>query len=163
MPEEDRQDRRSPPCTLLTTTLIFGGNFAEAYCVANDLEQAQGRVFQAVKRIVREVPAICGARPRSSPTRSTFPATGATIQAIASDYAGAAGANPIISLLRRTVGLHQRALSSPVGRDDAAADAQDRLSLDHHLRGLRGRERAAGEALQARPRAAADRPRSLRR
>jgi len=25
---------------LLTTTLVFGGRFAEAYCVANDLEQS---------------------------------------------------------------------------------------------------------------------------
>ena len=31
---------------LMTTTLLFGGQFGEAYCVANDLEQAQGRVFQ---------------------------------------------------------------------------------------------------------------------
>jgi phage terminase large subunit-like protein len=28
---------------LLTTTLVFGGRFAESYCIANDLEQAQGR------------------------------------------------------------------------------------------------------------------------
>jgi len=25
--------------------LLFGGKYAEGYCVANDLEQAQGRVF----------------------------------------------------------------------------------------------------------------------
>ncbi len=31
----------------LTATLVYGGRFAEGYCVANDLEQAQGRVFQA--------------------------------------------------------------------------------------------------------------------
>jgi hypothetical protein len=30
----------------LTTTLVFGGPFAEGYCVANDLEQAQERVFR---------------------------------------------------------------------------------------------------------------------
>jgi hypothetical protein len=29
----------------LTTVLLFGGKYAEGYCVANDLEQAQGRVF----------------------------------------------------------------------------------------------------------------------
>ena len=33
---------------LLTTTLLFGGRFAEGYAVANDFEQAQGRVFEAV-------------------------------------------------------------------------------------------------------------------
>src|SRR5450759_5325030 len=31
---------------LLFVVLVLGGAFAEAYCVANDLEQAQGRVFQ---------------------------------------------------------------------------------------------------------------------
>src|SRR6478735_5001842 len=38
---------------VLTTTLVFGGPFAEGYCVANDLEQAQGRVFAAIKRIIQ--------------------------------------------------------------------------------------------------------------
>ena len=36
----------------LTTTLVFGGRYAEGYTLANDLEQAQGRVFAAVRRIV---------------------------------------------------------------------------------------------------------------
>ena len=43
---------------LLTTTLLFGGSYAEAYALANDLEQAQGRVFQAVKRIVEKSPLL---------------------------------------------------------------------------------------------------------
>lgn len=81
----------------LTTTLVFGGVNAEAYCVANDLEQAQGRVFQAIKRIVEASPHLSrGARVTQS--RIEFPETGANIAAIASDYAGAAGANPTISI-----------------------------------------------------------------
>jgi hypothetical protein len=44
--------------SILTTTLILGGRFAEGYCVANDLEQAQGRVFQAVRRIVEASPLL---------------------------------------------------------------------------------------------------------
>ena len=32
----------------LTMCLIFGGQYAEGYAIANDLEQAQGRVFQAI-------------------------------------------------------------------------------------------------------------------
>ena len=40
---------------LLTTTLVFGGRHAEGYACANDLEQAQGRVFAAVRRIVEGV------------------------------------------------------------------------------------------------------------
>ncbi len=35
---------------ILTAVLICGGRYAEGYCVANDLEQAQGRVYQAVSR-----------------------------------------------------------------------------------------------------------------
>ena len=81
---------------LLTTTLIFGGPYAEAYAVANDFEQAQGRVFEARRRIVEASPYL---RREAAITASkiTFPATGASITAIASDYAGAAGANPTIS------------------------------------------------------------------
>jgi hypothetical protein len=81
---------------VLTTTLVFGGPFAEGYCIANDLEQAQGRVFQAVKRIVEKSPHL-RREARIIANKITFPATGATITAIASDYAGAAGANPVIS------------------------------------------------------------------
>ena len=36
--------------------VVLGGRFAEAYCVANDLEQAQGRVFAAIVRIVEASP-----------------------------------------------------------------------------------------------------------
>jgi phage terminase large subunit-like protein len=81
---------------VLTTTLIYGGAFAEGYCAANDLEQSTGRVFQALRRIVEISPllrreAICTSE------KITFPAIGAVISAIASDYAGAAGGNPTIS------------------------------------------------------------------
>ena len=37
---------------MLTTILLFGGRFAEGYALANDFEQAQSRVFQAIRRIV---------------------------------------------------------------------------------------------------------------
>jgi Phage Terminase len=80
----------------LTTTLVFGGAFAEGYCVANDLEQAQGRVFQAIRRIVEASPHLKRAA-RVTQSRIDFPETGASITAIASDYAGAAGGNPTIS------------------------------------------------------------------
>ena len=40
---------------MITIYLItcLGGTYAEAYCVANDFEQAASRVFQAVARIIR--------------------------------------------------------------------------------------------------------------
>ena len=81
----------------LTTTIVFGGQFSEAYCVANDLEQAQGRVFQAIRRIVEASPHLKRAA-RVTQSRIDFPETGASIAAIASDYAGAAGGNPTVSV-----------------------------------------------------------------
>ena len=44
----------------LTTVLLFGGSYAEGYCLANDLEQATSRVFQAIKRIVEASPLLTG-------------------------------------------------------------------------------------------------------
>jgi hypothetical protein len=81
----------------LTTTLVFGGEFAEGYCLANDLEQSQGRVFQAIRRIVEASPHL-KREARVTASRIDFPETGASVTAIASDYAGAAGANPTISI-----------------------------------------------------------------
>jgi phage terminase large subunit-like protein len=79
----------------LVTTLIFGGNYAEGYTLANDLDQSVGRVFQAIKRIVEKSPHL---RREAKVTAKSidFPQTGAVIQAIASDYAGAAGVNYLV-------------------------------------------------------------------
>jgi phage terminase large subunit-like protein len=82
---------------LLTMVLLFGGRFAEGIVVANDLEQAQGRVFTAAKRIVEASPLLAGAAVITA-SRIELPDLGATITAIASDYAGAAGSNPVISV-----------------------------------------------------------------
>ena len=77
--------------------VCLGGPYAEAYCVANDFEQAQGRVFQAITRIVEASPMLRDSA-KITGNKITFPSTGATITAIASDYAGAAGANPTITV-----------------------------------------------------------------
>ncbi len=82
---------------LLVMVLLFGGRFAEGIVVANDLEQAQGRVFQAARRIVESSPLLAGAAVITA-SKIEFPDLGATITAIASDYAGAAGSNPVISV-----------------------------------------------------------------
>jgi phage terminase large subunit-like protein len=42
----------------LFVVLVLGGPYAEAYCVANDFEQAQGRVFAAIARIVEASPLL---------------------------------------------------------------------------------------------------------
>lgn len=80
---------------VLTTALIFGGAYAEAYCIANDKEQSVGRVFQACRRIVECSP-LLRAEARITADQIEF-STGAVIKAIASDHAGAAGGNPNIS------------------------------------------------------------------
>lgn len=82
---------------LLTMVLLFGGRFAEGIVVANDLEQAQGRVFQAARRIVEASPLLAGTAVITA-SRIEFSELGATIIAIASDAAGAAGANPVITV-----------------------------------------------------------------
>ena len=81
---------------MLTTVLLFGGRFAEGYALANDLEQATSRVFQAITRIVEASPLLRGEAVVMR-DKITFPNWhGATISAIASDYAGAAGSNATI-------------------------------------------------------------------
>ena len=81
---------------VLTMILLFGGPFGEAYCVANDLEQATSRVYQAIRRIVEASP-LLRREAKITEGRITFPAFNATIVALASDYSSAAGANPTIS------------------------------------------------------------------
>jgi Phage Terminase len=80
---------------LLVTVLIYGGRYAEAICVANDLEQAQSRVFAIVKRIIECSPLLRSIT-KLTADRITFPTLNASIIAIASDAASAAGANPNI-------------------------------------------------------------------
>ena len=77
---------------MLTAVLLFGGRFAEGYCVANEFENAPGRVYQAVSRIVECSPLLSVAKPLRD--KIEFPNFGgAFISAIASDAAGAAGHN----------------------------------------------------------------------
>jgi phage terminase large subunit-like protein len=63
---------------VITPLLLFGGRYAEAYVIANDLEQAQGRVFEMCRRIVEASP-LLRSESRFTANRITFEATGATI------------------------------------------------------------------------------------
>jgi phage terminase large subunit-like protein len=74
----------------LTLTLLFGGAYPEATLVANDFEQAQGRVFEMCRRII-EASATLKPEARITQDKIAFPAINATISAIASDHASAAG------------------------------------------------------------------------
>jgi len=78
---------------VIYVVVVLGGRYAEGYCLANDLEQSTGRVFQAIARIVQASP-LLRAEAKITQSRIEFASTGATITALASDYAGAAGANP---------------------------------------------------------------------
>jgi phage terminase large subunit-like protein len=81
---------------LLTTVLLFGGRYGEGNACANDLEQAQGRVFEMCRRIVEASPML-KREAKVTADKITFPAFGATITALASHYESAAGGHPVIS------------------------------------------------------------------
>ena len=76
---------------------VIGGRYAEGYCVANDYDQAQGRVFRACARIIEASPLLHGTA-KILKDVIEFAETGATITALAADYAGAAGSNPTITV-----------------------------------------------------------------
>ena len=67
------------------------GTFNEVYTPANDEEQSQGRVFKAVARSIQSNPRLSSVVVNKGVI--TFP-DGTEIRALASDYAGIAGANP---------------------------------------------------------------------
>jgi phage terminase large subunit-like protein len=81
----------------LALTLLFGGAYPEATILANDLEQAVGRVFELMRRIVLASP-LLKAEARVTQDRITFPTLNATISAIPSDHASAAGGNQNIAV-----------------------------------------------------------------
>ena len=82
---------------LITTILLFGGRFGEAYALANDQEQAQSRVFAAIRNIVQASPLLRN-EAKITADKITFPNFyNAMICTLASNYATAAGANPVES------------------------------------------------------------------
>jgi hypothetical protein len=81
----------------LIMVLLFGGSYAEATLCANDLDQAQSRVFRMAKRIIECSPEL-RAEARLLSDRIEFPTLGASITAIGSDFAGAAGGNQNIAV-----------------------------------------------------------------
>ena len=80
----------------LTMVILYGGRFAEAICCANDYEQAASRVFQQIRRIIECSPVLAAG---AKLLADKITVAGATILAIPSNYASAAGANPCISVM----------------------------------------------------------------
>jgi hypothetical protein len=64
----------------------------EHFCAGNDLDQSIGRQFQMIARMVERHP-LLRQHVKTTSTRLAFEPTGSTLEALAADYAGAAGAN----------------------------------------------------------------------
>jgi phage terminase large subunit-like protein len=79
----------------ITIIVLYGGRFGEAICCANDFEQAQGRIFQMIKRIVECSPLL---RADAKITADKVVIAGATVSAIPSNYFSAAGSQQSISV-----------------------------------------------------------------
>jgi phage terminase large subunit-like protein len=81
----------------LVVILLYGGAYAEATLAANDQDQAVGRVFEAVKRIVAASP-LLKREAKILQDKILFPSFHATISAIPASFAGAAGGNQNIAI-----------------------------------------------------------------
>ena len=73
--------KKSGKTTFAAMVMIYvivatGGDYAEGYCLANDYEQAQGRVFQAITRIIAASPMLSHSAAVTA-NRIEFRATGA--------------------------------------------------------------------------------------
>jgi hypothetical protein len=77
---------------LLYTVLVLGGNYAEAYVISNDLLQARDRIFTNACRIIEKSPLL---KANIIKNRIEF-TNGSFIEALAADYRGAAGSEPVM-------------------------------------------------------------------
>jgi phage terminase large subunit-like protein len=80
---------------VLAVMVLFGGAYPEAICCANAFEQATGRVFAMIKRIIKASPLL---RADARITEAKITLAGGSITAIPSDYASAAGSNQNIAV-----------------------------------------------------------------
>jgi phage terminase large subunit-like protein len=95
------EPKKSGKTTLAAALALWWGDTQEApneiLVVANDLEQATSRAFATMCTLLKKNPTLGERAKRLSNTKITF-ATGTTIRAIASEYAGAAGSNHGLTL-----------------------------------------------------------------
>jgi phage terminase large subunit-like protein len=80
---------------VITMVLLFGGAYAEAVCAANDYDQSVDRVFAAIRCIIECSPLLF-ADAKINADKITL--AEATIIAISSNYATAAGSNPVVTV-----------------------------------------------------------------
>jgi phage terminase large subunit-like protein len=148
---------------LLYVVRVLGGRYAEGIVLANDLEQAEGRVFQAATRIVEASP-LLSADTKIRADQIEFLSTGSVIYALSSDYASAAGANPTITVFDELWGYTSensrrlwdemvppptRQLGCRLTVTYAGYEGESKLLEELHKRGLRGEQ--VGPALYAQP------------
>ncbi|MBN2242799.1 MAG: hypothetical protein JW793_08915 [Acidobacteria bacterium] len=139
---------------LIYATVVLGGLYAEAYVLANDLEQSMSRAFQAAARIIKTSPLLRDSADIYQ-SKIIFPSTGGEIRALASDYTGAAGANPTISVFdelwgytsERSVRLWDEMVPPPTRKiacrltvTYAGFEGESELLEKLYKRGLKGKE-----------------------
>jgi hypothetical protein len=134
--------------------VVVGGPLAEVYCLSNDYEQSVGRVFESARRIIEASPLLRSSA-KITAGKIEFRSTGSFIQAVASDYASFAGANPSLCIFdelwgyvsERSRRLWDEAVPSPVRRVSARltvsyagfSDESDLLE-GLYVRGIAGEE-----------------------
>jgi phage terminase large subunit-like protein len=139
---------------MLYAIVVIGGPFAEGFCVANDFEQAKGRVFMQICRIIEASPLLRGSATITQ-NRIVFTSSGSTISAIASDAAGAAGSNPTFiafdelwaytseasrRLWDEMIPVPTRKVSARMTSTYAGFDGESTLLEDLYRRGMKGRQ-----------------------
>jgi phage terminase large subunit-like protein len=95
-----KKSGKSTLAALVTLTMVLlrsEGRGAEAIVVANSFDQAQSRVFTMCRRIVEASP-LLRTEAKIGVDRIVIPALDASIVALASDAASAAGSNPTVSV-----------------------------------------------------------------
>ena len=123
---------------VITVLLLFGGRFGEGYIVANDLEQAQSRVFEAVRRIVEASP-LLRREAKITQNRIVFAALGSTITCLTGNYASAAGSHPTISVFDEAWGYTSERSRRLYDELVPVPTKTISCQVDHDLCGLRGR------------------------
>jgi phage terminase large subunit-like protein len=82
---------------VIYTALYLSPLRGEIYLLANDLEQSTSRVFRAVGAILAASPLLCRSATITQ-NKIVFNATGTTVVAVANDYRGFSGANPVLNV-----------------------------------------------------------------
>jgi phage terminase large subunit-like protein len=94
--------KKSCKTALAAIIAIFTGLYlspqrGEIYALANDLDQAQSRVFKAIATILTASPLLKRSASITA-NKIIFKSTGTTITAVPNDYRGFAGANPVLNI-----------------------------------------------------------------